>query len=499
MRFLIIAFFCLPVTVIAQSFTFVTYNVENLFDADGISVYDDYKPVDRDGRPRYTPAHLLTKLNNIAAVMKKYNDGKGPDVVGFLEIEADQSPGNAWTRETFQKKFGRRKLTEMLKEPVSAEVMDLPAEWLLFKAFEENGLQGYDIAAVEPPMKEGKPDGSVKTALFSRLAIQHQKTTGHPLKDARPVLEVWLLHQGHEAVVFVNHWKSGSGNPKMEVIRVENGTVLRKRIDELAKSRPDLDIILMGDFNSDYNHATRYGFEETGINTKLKATGDEAAVSAAGAAALYNLWYELPAEGRKSDAYRNEWGTLMHLMINGRLYDKKGFQYVDNSFATGVFPGFNTLSWSGVPKRWSFGHNGSGYSDHFPLSARFTITAASDTAGRISLTNPSVTDDQTAGVNKVTYTIPAEGDYFSTEVLSNVATRASFMYQMFRIESAVSAAFEVTIAGEPFALFTQQFDFKKELADVAGTGKSVTIYGKLGQYRGKWQFVLDAPVHIVRQ
>ena len=47
------------------TFTVVTYNVENLFDADGVAMFDDYK-VDSG----YTPRKLLTKLQAITNVLK---------------------------------------------------------------------------------------------------------------------------------------------------------------------------------------------------------------------------------------------------------------------------------------------------------------------------------------------------------------------------------------------------------------------------------------------
>ena len=30
---------------------------------------------------------------------------------------------------------------------------------------------------------------------------------------------------------------------------------------------------------------------------------------------LYNLWHELPAEQRGSDAWKGKWGTLMHILL----------------------------------------------------------------------------------------------------------------------------------------------------------------------------------------
>ena len=46
----------------AQSFTVAVYNVENLHDADGVAVYDDYQS------DTYTPAHVATKATNAAKI-----------------------------------------------------------------------------------------------------------------------------------------------------------------------------------------------------------------------------------------------------------------------------------------------------------------------------------------------------------------------------------------------------------------------------------------------
>ena len=44
----------LPVS--APAFTVLSYNVENLFDVDGVAQYDDYKP------ERYPPGNLAVKV-----------------------------------------------------------------------------------------------------------------------------------------------------------------------------------------------------------------------------------------------------------------------------------------------------------------------------------------------------------------------------------------------------------------------------------------------------
>jgi hypothetical protein len=73
-----------------KEFTVVTYNVENLFDADGLAIFDDY--VESDAEHTYSPRHMLNKLRGISAVLKTFNDGQGPEVIAFSEIEIDFIP-----------------------------------------------------------------------------------------------------------------------------------------------------------------------------------------------------------------------------------------------------------------------------------------------------------------------------------------------------------------------------------------------------------------------
>ena len=56
------------------SFTVVTYNVENLFDVDGIAMFDDYKLQDEGSVSGYTRAKFFTKLKNTAKVLQSIND-----------------------------------------------------------------------------------------------------------------------------------------------------------------------------------------------------------------------------------------------------------------------------------------------------------------------------------------------------------------------------------------------------------------------------------------
>ena len=72
-----------------EDFKVVIYNVENLFDTDGISLYDDYKP------DAYGEIELANKLNKITEVLQKISGQNGPEILLLQEIEVDRSPETA--------------------------------------------------------------------------------------------------------------------------------------------------------------------------------------------------------------------------------------------------------------------------------------------------------------------------------------------------------------------------------------------------------------------
>ena len=70
------------------SFQVVVYNVENLFDSDGVSLYNDYK------KEMYGRKELENKLDKICDILRKIGGKTGPDVILFQEIEVDRTPEN---------------------------------------------------------------------------------------------------------------------------------------------------------------------------------------------------------------------------------------------------------------------------------------------------------------------------------------------------------------------------------------------------------------------
>ncbi len=478
----------------AKEYTLVTYNIENLFDADGEAVFDDYKPIDREGKSLYTKEDVLTKIQNAIRVLKQYNEGKGPDVIAMIELESDFTPGIERSSEEFLQKYRETTLTAMLGKEFNAEIADLPSELLLLKGMADAGMWKYQVEVGESELNSlGEPENVQKVVTFSRFSINKEKTKTHPIRRARPILETWIDVDGHELVVFNNHWKSGAGSEEMEQIRLQNAEVLRARLNVLLADDPDLDIVLAGDFNSDYNQNHRYDFEKTAVNDVLGSIGDEQQIAENDTDFVYNLWYEWPIDKRGSDTYRGQWGTLMQIMITSGMYDGQGIQYVDNSFSVGDF-GFNTFSTSGEPKRWSSTFSGSGYSDHLPISMKFKV--ASKTA---DISSYSTNDNEKWKPIGLGYSVPQ--DFISEDefLAEDPRTTPRFYNEYVYATATVTKDYDFVVGGITFDVYAPSFRLNDVLKEVAGTDQEIKFYGRFSQYRGNWQFIVESPEFISEQ
>lgn len=469
----------------------VAYNVENLFDMDGKAGYEDYQP------DKYTPRHLLVKVGNIAKVLSKVDDGRGPDVVVLNEVEIDQTPDPKSPKaEDWLESVKGQKLRDILSAaPLPQETASLPAEFFLLKAIEDAGLGRYYLVVPdEPPgFHEDSRPRSVKCAILSRFPVTAVKT--HNTLNARAILEAQLDVNGHPLTVFANHWKSGAGDPDNERIRIKNAETLRDRLNDIFKQDASADVILAGDFNSHYNQTLRYpDFKKSGINNVLGSQGNETALES-GKADLYNLWFELPHEKRGSDVYQNNWGTLMHLIVSRGLYDNKGLQYEDNRFMVLSIPGLNADP-LGRPVRWSRGSNPSGFSDHFPILARFRVADSKSSSQWMPLKKPSTADPEN---------VPPVREVSTTEIFADAINPATqppgtdfrkpeWMGKIFLIDAPAQVGkrgiITVDLNGVSYPLFSPDKDTRDRLRDLAKTNSKLRFHAQLNTFKDEWQFFL---------
>lgn len=479
------------VTVQARPFTVVAYNVENLFDVDGIAAYEEYQA------PKYTPAHALTKLQNIARVVARFDAGRGPDVLMLCELEVDATPGaTPPDYDAILARYAGAKLPAMLAGKVAPEVADLPAEALLLKALADAGVTGYQVVIGDnvTAAGSGRAQQAIKCAIFTRLPVKAVRS--HATLDARAILEVQVEVDGAPLYLFANHWKSGASDPATEPTRAANAKTLRTRLDEILRADPNADIILGGDFNSQYNQKQRYpAMKTTGLNDVLGSQGNELAVRQA-SRPLYNLWFELPAAQRGSDTYRGEWGTLMHLIVSRGLYDYRGVQYVDNSFAVARFAGLNADA-MGLPVRWSgAGPAGSGFSDHFPISAKFVTVPDGKADKWLNLRASSSDENGPAEPVKIDFAkLDLEGLALTAQKLPAGATLRSpgNLGKLVRVEGVIAPGTRLAVEflGETYDIYCPDPALRTKLREQFKAGERVRFFGELGQYRERWQFVVQ--------
>lgn len=463
-------------------FTVVAYNVENLFDVDGVSLFDDYEQGAEEDTQLYSRYKLLTKLRNTARVLKSVNDGQGPEILMLQELEVDfTSPSQAFDYERFLRQYRAVDVVQMLDTNWKAEYADIPAAAWLFKALEDSGMRGY--AACVAPNKPTDARIAHVNAVFSKFPILESKA--HPLNRARDILEVKVSVEGRPVWLYVNHWKSGASNPKLESVRVGNAEVLRQLVDARLKADPYADIIVGGDLNSHYNQSVLFPEVETGISDVLGAAGVERMLETD----LYNLWYELEPEARFSEVWRGRRGSLMHLILTRGLYDQRGVSYVDNSFKTLLIEGVNVDALH-RPIDWTFfGQYGGGYSDHLPVMARFT-TDGFRPRGAPSTGLDALDYEPKVDVEDLNFGALENGSVLNGLSDGELALRYG---EVFRVRAKVVSEnpLKLEVEGQVWASYAYDKDLYQKLSRRVN-GSAMDLIVQFSVYKGQPQFIVEA-------
>jgi hypothetical protein len=168
----------------------------------------------------------------------------------------------------------------------------------------------------------------------------------------------------------------------------------------LSKSKP---YIVLGDFNTDYD--AHLSLEKkiddtngrTGLHHVMNIAKDGRLVTEPDmlqdfSGYHYTLWSELDLEQRWNTKFYGKKGTADHIILPPMLFDKKGIEYVNNSFK--VFRKAYLFTKRGYINRWQYKkgkHRGKGYSDHLPLYATFDTKPYVPGADKIDIkTKPEV-------------------------------------------------------------------------------------------------------------
>src|SRR3954466_3206399 len=296
------------------------WNCENLFDTEDdpkVEGDEEYTP---DSAKHWTTERLNIKLDNLGSIIRKMNDGHGPDVLGVCEVE-------------------NRKVVE----------------WLVEK-LKPLGRQ-YEIVHKDSPSERGIDCAIIyDSAVFTLDSPQFHHVDA---ENTRDIVEAKLKRDGNFLYVFMNHWPSRFHE---ESYRNKAADVLRKRVDALLAADPKADIIALGDFNDEPDDAA--------IKDHLRAAKSDDRLPPD---SLLDTTAPIKADGKGTIVYKNHWELLDHVIVSPGLLDSTGFHWKKGSTRRIDFPEliFRPKSDKEIP-RPNAAYTGkifhkTGYSDHLPV------------------------------------------------------------------------------------------------------------------------------------
>jgi hypothetical protein len=313
------------------------WNLENLFDTvNDIEKNDEqFLPA---GEKEWTDEKLDIKLNHLARVIRSMNNSKGPDLLGVCEVEHQS----------------------MLDSLIARYIDD----------------NNYKIAYVESPDKRGMDNGLIYNSnIFELLSVKGDIVHLKDHKPTRPIINVKLIYQSVDTLsVYINHWPSRSqGREISEPNRIAAASILRNSVDEDFNLNPNAKIIVFGDFNDEPTNVSV--LETLNANTfKCDSIKEEYLFNTM--CELFNTSYQAYEDGFGTYKYRDDWNMLDQIIISGDLITNPDFYYICNTF--NIYKPYFMVTQSGKYIGTAFPTYGGkqylgGYSDHFPVTAKFLI------------------------------------------------------------------------------------------------------------------------------
>ena len=311
------------------------WNLENLFD-----VVDDPDKEDEEflpsGTKEWTEERLDKKMYNLSRVIRSMNNNRGPDILGVCEVEHQH------LLDTLTSKFLSDK--------------------------------NYKTAYLEAPDNRGIDNGLIYNSdLFSLVSVKGDTVKLDDGYPTRLVLSAALLtHEKDTLYVYVNHWPSRrGGEAESEPNRINAAETLRKAVDKNFSANPDSKVIILGDFNDEPGNLS--------LVSHLRATPfycDSSEYYDFIMLELLNISYPAYADGLGSYKYRDDWNMLDQIIISSSLLYDESFHYICDSFE--VYKPYILLTRSGKFEGTAFPTYGGkrylgGYSDHFPVVAKFYL------------------------------------------------------------------------------------------------------------------------------
>jgi len=309
-----------------RTLSVVQWNVENLFDTHNDPDNDGDDSFTPDGWRHWNETRYRLKLRHLAEMLREL-DG---DIVCLQEVE-------------------NRRVLDDLCDLLRREMkVDYPH--ILHREGPDH--RGIDVAILS----------TVKPTDCRWLT---------PVQEQRDILIAKFAPGGSALVVMVNHWKSRVGpQAKATSMRTRQAQAARAELDRILKDSPRSAIMVVGDFNDDFDGLT--------ITNVLMSSTDIGNVEAdPKGRILYNLHAGLPENRRGSFYYRGgkRWNTFDSISVSRAMVlgDAPGWRVRDGSYDVVRPVAMSDDAGTPVPfrivKNKATGKHEyvTGYSDHYPV------------------------------------------------------------------------------------------------------------------------------------
>jgi predicted extracellular nuclease len=308
------------------------WNVENLFDKSTST----NRPVRLQKKLNkelkgWTSEIVQNKLQNIASIIQKINNGLGPDIIGLCEVE---------NKAILQKFINTINLSNRDYEIVHQEM---------------NDKRGIDIGFIYD-----KNEYNFTGPLFSYELVKRSAT--------RDILQVeFKTRAGNQLLLIGNHWPARSaGKYLSEPYRMIAGETLSYYLTRIQEIRgKDTPVVVMGDFNdTPYDRSlTEYALSTSSRKKVVYGTNPY----------LYNLMWPLMGEEKASYYFGSDPLMLDQILLSkGIAKHNQTFSIKENPVKVESFPEMTKgryqkpLRFGRPSKKKEF--NKKGFSDHFPIT-----------------------------------------------------------------------------------------------------------------------------------
>lgn len=308
----------------ADTLTFASYNVENLFD-----LMDDPHKRDNeflpDGGKAWNSERYSLKLENLSRVINDLN----ANIIGLVEVE------------------NRAVLEDLVtKKLISGRNYQIVHE-------ESPDARGIDVAILFDPSEVRSIGHKIKRIVFPWSSRK---------KTRDILLSSFLLRNKDTLTVVMNHWPSRiGGQEKTEKDRIFVAGELKKLLNDYKNTHHGNYFIIAGDFNDTPRDSSLIGV--------LHATTRRSANY------LFNVTSTLP-DSSGSYIYRGIWYKYDQIIVSENVLEDTSFSLLPGSIE--IFKPKYIVEQSGRYAGYPFRTYGGkkylgGYSDHFPVKAKFII------------------------------------------------------------------------------------------------------------------------------